>query len=817
MIAVFFIIKLYIQYKNLTMEVKNKQRTKAEQFFYAVTGRYKLIIAMSVLLIAGAGTFLPSMTKDTSTEAFIPKDDPVLLYRDNVREIFGLKDPMVIAVYNEHGIYNLQTLALIHELGEQLKSVEGIDPDQITSLATENNITGTDDGMMVEPFYEIETLDDSVALSVQTAIADFDLYRGSLVSDDGTMALIVAEILDSHDTKGHEVYKSVVDIAESTTLSNELLYVAGEGAVSGYMASYIDADAQRLNPIAALVISLILFIAFRTLRGVVIPNIMVLAAVGSALGAMAAFGVSFFVITNALPVILIAIGVADGIHIMGQYYEETAHNPRLSQQDLIVLTMSKMWRPVTITSLTTIVGFLALSYTSYMPPMTYFGIFAAFGVAIALIYALFFIPSALMVLKPQISKPMQNSLKSDAFGSFTNGLGKLVISSPKRTIWISILVMIVAIYGATKIKVNESRITNFKDSEAIYIADDIINSKTDGTTYLDIKIETQDIEGLFQPEALRKIEALQAYMESQPLVNGSTSIVDFIKKMNKSLNENKEEAYEIPNDELLIAQYFLLYSTGGDPTDFDNYVDFDYRLANVRVRMNRSEYVDEKVVLEAAQKYIDSNFNDDKITANLSGKVALDYQWINQLANNHLKGVLLALFAVFVVAAMSFRSIGAGFYTIIPVVIAVIIIYAVMGFTGIWLSVGTSMFAAIAIGVGVDFAVHTVDRMIYFINELKMDIDAAFESLFRTTGRALLFNLLSLSLGFGVLTTSSVPPLISFGALVAVSVSAGFIASITVLPAIIYLVKPKFLNIRSKEEKLVSDIKKEEKGLVLEA
>jgi predicted RND superfamily exporter protein len=794
-----------------------EQQTKTEAFFYAVTQRYKLILVASILLIVGAAAFLPSMTKDTSTEAFIPKDDPVLLYRDNVRETFGLKDPMVIAVYNEAGIYNTQTLALIHVLGEQLKSIAGIDPDQITSLATENNITGTADGMMVEPFYEIETLNELVAESVRTAIADFDLYRGSLVSEDGTMALVVAEILDSHDAKGHEVYKSVLEMAEQTNRSSEQLYVAGEGAVSGYMASYIDADAQRLNPIAGLVITLILFIAFRTLRGAVIPNIMVLATVGSALGAMAAFGVSFFVITNALPVILIAIGVADGIHIMGQYYEEVAHNPTSSQQALIIRTMSNMWRPVTITSLTTIAGFLAISYTSYMPPMTYFGIFAALGVAIALIYALFFIPSALMMLKPQVSKPMQDSLKSDAFGRITNGLGKLVIVSPKGVLAVAAAVIGIAIYGATKINVNESRITNFKDSEAIYIADEMINANTEGTTYLDIKIQTKDIEGLFDPEALRKIEALQSHMETHPLVNGSTSIVDFIKKMNKSLNENDVAAYKIPDDPFLIAQYFLIYSTGGDPTDFDNYVDFDYRLANVRFRMNKSEYVDEKEVLEAAQEYITAHFTDDTITAHLSGKVALDYQWINQLASNHLKGVLLALFAVFLVAAISFRSIGAGFYTIIPVVIAVIIIYAVMGYAGIWLSVGTSMFAAIAIGVGVDFAVHTVDRMIYFINELKMDIDSAFASFFKTTGRALLFNLLSLSLGFGVLTTSSVPPLISFGALVAVSVSAGFLASITVLPAIIYLMKPAFLSIQTKQDRMASKPTNEPSEMAMEA
>ncbi|MFT7234415.1 MAG: putative RND superfamily exporter protein, partial [Cyclobacteriaceae bacterium] len=165
---------------------------------------------------------------------------------------------------------------------------------------------------------------------------------------------------------------------------------------------------------------------------------------------------------------------------------------------------------------------------------------------------------------------------------------------------------------------------------------------------------------------------------------------------------------------------------------------------------------------------------------------------------------------------LSFRSFEAGVYTIIPVVFAVAVIYGVMGFSGIWLSVGTSMFAAIAIGVGVDFAVHTVDRMIFFIKEMKLDVDDAFESFYKTTGRALLFNLLALALGFGVLITSSVPPLIRFGSLVAVSVFAGFLASLTLLPAIIYLAKPGFLKIKNQENIVIPKLKKEEQELVLE-
>ncbi len=165
----------------------------------------------------------------------------------------------------------------------------------------------------------------------------------------------------------------------------------------------------------------------------------------------------------------------------------------------------------------------------------------------------------------------------------------------------------------------------------------------------------------------------------------------------------------------------------------------------------------------------------------------------------HGNGLCIAIAIVMLIAALSFRFFWAGVFTVIPVMISLLMIYAVMGGWSINLDIGTTMFAAIAIGVGVDFAVHTVDRLIYFIRDLKMPIREAYDAFYTSTGRALLFNLLSLALGFGVLITSSVPPLQTFGALVALAVSMSFIGSMTILPAIIWLVKPVFLFKERKE------------------
>ncbi len=765
---------------------------RVESFFNWVTSNHKPILVLSFLLFIASVISLPKLTKDTRYEAFLPERDSVLIQRNGLKETFGLKDPMVIAVKNDRGIFNKNSLEIVHELSEKLKEVPGIDPDQVRSLATENNVVGTDSGILVEPFYEVEELTEETAQEVSHAIDNFELYRGSLVSEDKTTTLVIAEMLDSYDLKQHEVYNSLQELLSDYKHENHDFYLAGEGAVSGYLIKYIDEDAMRTNPFAGLVIALILIFAYRTTRGVVIPNLMVLASVGIALGLMAAFGVDFYVITNGLPVVLIAIAVADGIHIMGEYYEQAVKHPEYSQKQLVLTTMLSMWRPITITSITTIAGFLSIVFSSYMPPMAFFGVFGAIGVATALIYALFMIPSALMLLKPQRSKAFKSAEKMDRFGKLMVGLGNFVYQRPKIILVTAILVVVLGIFGALKLQVNEDRIANFQNEEPIVAADGLINTKTEGTSYLDILVETPHTEDIFKPDNLRKIEAMQRHVETLPNVKGSTSIVDFIKKMNQSVNEDSTDFYNIPDNESLISQFFLLYSASGDPTDFDNYVDYDYRLANVRFRMNSGEYINEREVVEQTQQFLDTNFTTANIKATQSGKVALDVHWIGKLGQNHFMGAAIALLVVFIVAALSFRSLTGGALTIVPVLISVLFIYTVMGVLDIWLAVGTSMFAAIAIGVGVDFAVHTVDRFKYLLHEKGLSLQIAFQEFFKSAGRALLFNFLALTLGFGVLMTSSVPPLNRFGFLVAVAVMVSFIASMTLLPALILLAKPKF-------------------------
>ncbi len=152
----------------------------------------------------------------------------------------------------------------------------------------------------------------------------------------------------------------------------------------------------------------------------------------------------------------------------------------------------------------------------------------------------------------------------------------------------------------------------------------------------------------------------------------------------------------------------------------------------------------------------------------------------------------LAFAAVLLMASVVFRSVLGGVIAVLPVAISVLLIYAFMGITGIWLGIATSMFAAIAIGLGIDFAIHTLDKLRELVKEYGQSDDALLR-LFPGTGRALLFNFIALGSGFAVLSLSQVPTLQRFGILVVVAVSSSFLASITVIPVIIKLLQPVFL------------------------
>lgn len=231
-------------------------------FSKLISWRWPTLI-VSLLLFAAMAANAPKLTRDTSSDAFIDPDDPALLNRERVEDIFGLADPIVIAVVNEgdDGIYNTGSLNLVAWLTDQLMRLDNIDPDQVTSLATESSITGTAAGMDVEDFFETLPVKPEDIDRIRDGVDNFPLYQGSLVARNGQATVVVGELIDSD--RATETYQEIMALLDAApTSQGDVLHVTGEGAVAAYLSTYVDNDASRLNPLAAVVITIILLLAF---------------------------------------------------------------------------------------------------------------------------------------------------------------------------------------------------------------------------------------------------------------------------------------------------------------------------------------------------------------------------------------------------------------------------------------------------------------------------------------------------------------------------------------------------------------------------
>ena len=194
---------------------QHSSTSRAVRFFNVVVRFPKTVLISGLLLLfCWAILALPNLQRDTRADAFLASDNPALVYKDKVKAQFGLSDPMVIAVVNNSstGIFNPQSLRLVQWLSDEIQQLQNVDPDKVVSLATQNNITGTAEGMQVEPFFAPLPSSQLQAEALRRSVNDFPLYLGSIVADSGQATLIVAELID--DQLAAETFQQIEDIIQ---------------------------------------------------------------------------------------------------------------------------------------------------------------------------------------------------------------------------------------------------------------------------------------------------------------------------------------------------------------------------------------------------------------------------------------------------------------------------------------------------------------------------------------------------------------------------------------------------------------------------
>ncbi len=823
-----------------------------ESFFRWIIRLRYLVIILTLVWTGLAWVQLGSLHFEGDGDAFIPKNDPVMRYNDIVEDRFGIRDLIIVGVLNkdpdENGVFNPRTLATIREFSEKialLPGIKAIRDEDVASVATLDNITGTVDGMAVEPFMETVPTSPEALNTLKQALFDNAMFVNWVVSQDGTGMLIMAKMEPGEGTvegsaKRMAIYTTIRDMVQAKIDAGapEEFHIAGVGAMEVTFEEDMRRDMEMFMPLVVLVVLGSLYCTYRSVRGVLLPLAVVIVAVIWTLGIMAALGVPMYSISTMMPVVLMAIGVADGIHILSRYYDELLERPDSTSPDAVFAAMREMWQPVVFTSLTTAAGFLSF-LTSNILPIRYFGIFTALGVLAAMVFSITFFPALLSLLPPKIGRGLRSQMARSgdvaATGWAAKFLSRVGLSVARRplVVWLSaVLVVGASLIGAQRIIVDSSFVQMADPSSPIRIADEVLRDTFQGTLPIYIAIEGHSPDLLKDPHLLAQLDRLQARVEQDPVVGGSLSLAEYIKRMHRVMNEDRPEMEVIPTSQDLIAQYLLLYSFSGDPDDFDEIVDYDYQHANMSVFLRSDSTLEIERVVRTIQDFavrefglpqqaeqggeIDSGAQDplnvkfgrwlagiqptliswetdSGFRIGIAGNGYLTIRFNELIIAGQLASLIVSLGAVFLLSAFMFRSWVAGLINIIPIGMVMIFSFGLLGLLNIPLEIGKSLTASMVIGIGVDYTIHFLNKYRVKVREGMQTAEQITAATMATSGKAIFFNALVVIGGFLVFLTSNFRPNFYLGAMLSLNMVACLLVSMTVLPTILNRFKPRFV------------------------
>ncbi len=780
------------QFSNPTiLTIMNIFERAMERVAKFVTAFPKITIAACVIFTVAFATQLPKLRIDASIKSQFPHDFPARLELDALEDQFGGSEIVLLGVQAK-SVYHRDVLEVIQRLTDEIEEFEGI--DDVMSLFTANDIIGTEEGMEVSDLIETFPETDAEVEALRKRMRANPMFWNNIVSEDETTTAIVATITtEAQDDVIYGQFQHLIDRELASHRDNGLkIYLGGMPVTRAMLVVDIGKNMRRFLPAGLLLMIILLYSSFRSLRGVLLPFTVVIMSIVCTFGLMAAVGKSISMVGMIIPVMLIAIANDYSIHIVARYYEDVKeHLEQLSTQDITVKVMRRLGMPILLAGVTTVVGFSSL-LTHIMPPARELGVFASFGIILAFIFSVTFVPAWLSLLP--VPKILADQKHTGWLGGLLDWIGMAIARHPgasKVLVIVSVIIAIAAATGITRIVVDTNMMNYYQDDYPLVVSTKLLNEKLGGALTVDL-IFDGDIQ---DPAVLRKMEDVQYYMDTLPEIGKTLSMVDYLKQMNKSMHADDPAYYVIPESKELVAQYLLLYSMTGDPEDFDRVVDYEYRKGHLIGRVNVIGTTEIAALVDKIEAYIAQNFpaGSTPQVESITGFSVLFKKLISLIVTGQIRSLFLSLFAIYLLGALSFRSWVAGIFTIYPISIAMLIVFGMMGYQGIELNATTAMLSSILIGVGVDYTIHFLYHFREEIQHYGRSPHEALRVTLTTSGKGIIYNAMSVVVGFCVMMLSTFLPVYFFGWLLTFSIIACLIGALTLLPAALLVFKPAFI------------------------
>ncbi len=763
----------------------------------------KLIVALAVIFAIAFMTQFPKMKTDTNPKNMLPATSDVRVWNDEVDKTFALyEDMIVVGIKNERGIVNANTLSKIKNITDEIMKIKGVASRDVNGFPTITNVTAEKGTLRVAPLMTDIPKNEVELKAFKKDLFDNPLFLNRIISKDGKTTAIYIPL--EKGANGKEIADRIREIVKKEK-GDEKYYVAGDPVARDTFGAEMFKLMGIFSPIAGMIMFIAIYLMFRNLSLAISMMMVAMISIIWSMGLLIGLGFPIHIMSSMSPVFLMAIAT-DSIHIFNEFYFR--YKERKDKKAAIIETMLAVGRPVRYTALATAAGFAVLMFM-HIIPVKVFGFGLAFGTVALRLLSFSFIPAILTFVKEEkIEKASEREdIGLSRTAQLLKNLSSLGAHKPKATVFVGLILLVVAVIGTTKIVVNNNMVEWFKKNSEIRIADRVMNQALGGTSLGYVVAISREDDFIKTPEAMRYIEGIQRHLEKLPVVGKTSSVVDYVKRINRVLHNDDPKYDVVPETKEMIGQYIFLFSMSAKPSDLDNVVDYPFKKANIWIQLKTWDAQGMRDVIKAVEEY--KMANPTPMEFKPAGIAYFNLVWNDAVLWDMLRGFIIAMIVVFVILAFNFRSIKWAIVGYIPLLFTILLIYGVVGFIGKDFDMPISVLSCLSLGMAVDFAIHFISRFkqrlvegqesgvgsqesqIKYPGPLTIDSRLT-DSLLWTAarpGKGIMRNAVLFASAFSVMLFAPLTPYITVGAFIVGMMMLSAIMTIVYLPALITLLK----------------------------
>ena len=800
-----------------------------EQVYKLILNKYSKLVILFFLLIIGFFVFsAKNFQLDASSDSLILEQDEDLKKYREVIDDYGSTDFLIVTFTDQDKILtdnNLNRLKLFITNIKQQTWVDSVQSIFDVPLLEVNDQKLTD---LVNGILTIDspTVDLSEA---EFELVNSPIFKNLIISEDSSTTGIIINFIknkefeflidekaritsnDTYSEIDHLYRKEIIsryeeskkqfdkerheNIREIRSIINEFdagklkINLGGVSMIADDTISFVKNDIIVFGFGALIFILIVLYVVFKNPLWMFLCISNCFASLAIMLGTVSLSGWKVTVISSNFIMLMLILSLSMTVHIVVRYKQVLSESSKLQNYQKIIITVKKMYRPCLFAALTSIFAFGTL-YTSGIKPVMDFGLMMCVGIFITYVTSFTFLP----VLMYSFNFNSPSSIANNNNTSFYINLTNLY---PNILLILFTCIIIIGVFGSTKLKVENSFVDYFKKDTEIYKGMKLIDDKLGGTTPLDIIINFEDNNFLqeeddfldfgieydpadywFTKEKIDVIKNFHDHLEQYPFAGKVLSIASVVRTAEKLNSNNEFDTLELsvlyknlPKDlkDQIIKPFVLLDK---------NQARITMRIVDTHPELSRSKFISE------LNNYISKNYTNKSINVEVTGILILYNNMLASLFDSQIKTLSIVLLGILVMLLILFRSFKVAFAAIIPNLIACFAILGTMGFLSIPLDLMTITIAAITIGIAIDNCIHYVFRYREYIKENKNYDEAALKCN-NSVGVAIKNTSYTIIAGFSILVFSNFYPTIYFGIFTAMAMLVALIGSLTLLPILL--------------------------------